>query len=90
MSGGSGLTLDIDGTLIEADKGDAQMTYKDFRGYHPLVGGCVELGLFAGSRFQHGNAAPKKNSSPLSISASTICPAPSQPSALTRLPTTTR
>ncbi len=29
MVGGSGLTLDIDGTLIEANKGDAQMTYKD-------------------------------------------------------------
>lgn len=60
MSGGSGLTLDIDGTLIEADKGDAEMTYKDFRGYHPLMGGSVELGLFAGSRFQHGNAAPQQ------------------------------
>ena len=60
MSGGSDLTLDIDGTLIEADKGDAEMTYKDFRGYHPLVGGSVELGLFAGSRFQHGNAAPQQ------------------------------
>jgi hypothetical protein len=61
MTGGSGLTLDIDGTLIEADKGDAQMTYKDFRGYHPLVGGSVELGLFAGSRFQHGNAVPQED-----------------------------
>ena len=60
MTGGTGLTLDIDGTLIEADKGDAQMTYKDFRGYHPLVGGSVELGLFAGSRFQHGNAVPQE------------------------------
>jgi hypothetical protein len=61
MTGGSGLTLDIDGTLIEADKGDAQMTYKDFRGYHPLVGGSVELGLFVGSRFQHGNAVPQQD-----------------------------
>lgn len=60
MSGGSGLTLDIDSTLIEADKGDAEMTYKDFRGYHPLVGGSVELGLFTGSRFQHGNAVPQQ------------------------------
>lgn len=60
ISGGSGLTLDIDGTPIEADKGDAKMTYKDFRGYHPLVGGSVELGLFAGSRFQHGNAVPQQ------------------------------
>jgi hypothetical protein len=60
MTGGSGLTLDIDGTLIEADKGDAQLTYKGFRGYHPLVGGCTELGLFVGSRFQHGNAVPQE------------------------------
>src|SRR6267143_495781 len=59
MTGGSGLTLDIDGTLIEADKGDAQMTYKGFRGYHPLVGGSVELSLFTGSQFQQGNAAPQ-------------------------------
>ena len=58
MTGGSGLTLDLDGTLIEADKGDAQLTYKGSRGYHPLVGGCTELGLFVGSRFQHGNATP--------------------------------
>lgn len=60
LTGGSGLVLDIDGTLIEADKGDATMTYKDFRGYHPLVGGSIELGLFVGSRFQQGNAAPQQ------------------------------
>lgn len=60
MTGGSGLTLDIDGTLIEADKGDAQPTYKGFRGYHPLVGGCTDLGLFVGSRFQPGNAVPQE------------------------------
>lgn len=58
MAGGSGLTLDIDGTLIAAVKGDAQPTYEGFRGYHPLVGGCTELGLFVGSRFRHGNTAP--------------------------------
>ncbi len=56
---GSHRTLDIDGSLIEADKGDALMTYKGFRGYHPLLGGCVELGLFVGSQFQQGNAVPQ-------------------------------
>ena len=61
LTGGSGLTLDIDSTLIEADKGDAQPTYKGFRGYHPLVGGCTDLGLFVGSRFQPGNAAPQEH-----------------------------
>jgi len=57
----SGLVLDIDSTLIEADKGDAQPTYRGFRGYHPLVGGCTELGLFVGSRFQHGNAVTQEH-----------------------------
>jgi hypothetical protein len=60
MTGGSGLTLDIDGTIIEADKGDAEMSYKGIRGYHPLLGACTELGLFVGSRFQQGNAAPQE------------------------------
>ena len=60
MAGGSGLTLDIDGTLIEAEKGDAEMTYKGFRGYHPLLGGCTELGLFTGSLFQQGNLSPQE------------------------------
>lgn len=60
VGGGSGHTLDIDGTLIEADKGDAEMTYKGFRGYHPLLGGCVEQGLFTGSLFQQGNLSPQE------------------------------
>ena len=60
MSGGSGLTLDIDGTLIEAEKGDAEMTYKGFRGYHPLLGGSVDLGLFMSSLFQQGNLSPQE------------------------------
>lgn len=60
MTGGSSLTLDIDGTIIEADKGDAEMSYEGLRGYHPLLGACTELGLFVGSRFQQGNAAPQE------------------------------
>ena len=59
MTGGSGLILDIDGTIIEADKGDALMSYKGIRGYHPLLGYCSELGLFVGSQFQHGNVSPQ-------------------------------
>jgi hypothetical protein len=61
LTGGSGLVLDIDSTLIEADKGDAQPTYKGFRGYHPLVGGCTDLGLFVGSRFEPGNAVTQEH-----------------------------
>ena len=60
MASSSAQTLDIDGTLIEADKGDAKMTYKGFRGYHPLLGGSVEMGLFMGSLFQQGNLSPQE------------------------------
>jgi hypothetical protein len=53
------LVLDIDGTLIEADKGDALKTYKGFRGYHPVLLGSVEFGLFVSSHFLPGSAAPQ-------------------------------
>lgn len=59
LTKGSKLTLDIDGSFIAADKGDAVMTYKWFRGYHALLAGCTEMGLFTLSRFQQGNATPQ-------------------------------
>lgn len=59
FSAGHGLTLDIDGTIIESDKGDGQMSYKGIRGYHPLLAACCELGVFVHSRFQFGNASPQ-------------------------------
>ncbi len=55
LTKGIGLTLDIDATVIEAEKGDANYTYEDVRGYQPLLAACVELGLFVNTRFQHGN-----------------------------------
>ncbi len=48
-------TLDVDASVIEADKGDAGYTYKEIRGYQPLLAACPEVGLFINSRFQHGN-----------------------------------
>lgn len=50
-----GKTLDVDASVIEADKGDAVYTYKEIRGYQPLLAACPEVGLFINSRFQHGN-----------------------------------
>ena len=55
LTKGLNLTLDVDATVIEADKGDAQYTYKEMRGYQPLLAACVEIGLFVDTRFQHGN-----------------------------------
>lgn len=52
-----GETLDIDATIIEADKGDARRTYKGNRGYQPLLGIIAEHGLVVGSEFRHGNHA---------------------------------
>ena len=51
----SGKTLDVDASVIEADKGDAKFTYKEIRGYQPLLAACPELGLYINTRFQHGN-----------------------------------
>lgn len=59
VTGKEGGTLDIDGTIIEADKGDAQKTYKGLYGYHPLLGIVAESGMIIGSDFREGNASPQ-------------------------------
>ncbi len=59
LSQAEACTLDIDATLIEADKGDAKKSYKGIRGYHPLVGIIAENGLAVGSEFREGNHSPQ-------------------------------
>ena len=54
-----GCILDIDGTIIEAEKGDAQKTYKGVYGYHPLLGIVAENGMIIGSDFREGNTSPQ-------------------------------
>jgi len=51
-------TLDMDATLIEAEKRSAQMTYKGFKGYSPLVCHLAENGLVLYSEFREGNVSP--------------------------------
>ena len=53
-----GYTLDIDATGIEAEKQSAQMTYKGYTGYMPMVGHLAENGLIIGDEFREGNASP--------------------------------
>ena len=53
-----GYTLDIDATGIEAQKQSAQMTYKGYTGYMPMVGHLAENGLIVGDEFREGNASP--------------------------------
>jgi hypothetical protein len=51
-------TLDIDATLIEAEKRDGAWTYKKFRGYAPMVGHLAENGLAVADEFRAGNDSP--------------------------------
>lgn len=53
-----GYTLDIDATGIEAEKQTAQMTYKGYTGYMPMVGHLAENGLIVGDEFREGNESP--------------------------------
>jgi len=48
-------TLDTDGTIIEAEKAEAQWTYKKEKGYQPALGFLFELGLIIGDEFREGN-----------------------------------
>jgi Transposase DDE domain group 1 len=52
------LTLDIDATGIEAEKYGAFYTYKNYKGYMPLVGHIAETGAIVGDEFREGNVAP--------------------------------
>jgi len=51
-------TLDLDATAILAEKKEAEMTYKGFRGYIPIVGHLAENGLVIYAEFRQGNVAP--------------------------------
>jgi len=48
-------TLDHDATVIEAEKEEAQWTYKKEKGYQPLMGFLFELGLILDDDFREGN-----------------------------------
>lgn len=48
-------TLDVDATVIEAEKEAAQWTYKKEKGYQPLLGFLFELGLILADEFRDGN-----------------------------------
>lgn len=52
------LTLDIDAVGIEAEKEDAEYTYKGYKGYMPLLGFIPEIGCCVGYEFREGNVPP--------------------------------
>jgi len=54
-----GSILDIDATIIQSEKGDAQKTYKGNLGYQPLLGIISENSMVVGSDFREGNISPQ-------------------------------
>lgn len=54
------ITLDIDATEIIARKADSRWTYKNNRGYMPMVGHIAETGQVVACDFREGNASPAK------------------------------
>lgn len=54
----SSYTLDVDATLIEAEKRDAQWSYKGLKGYMPMLGFLVETPICLMEEFREGNASP--------------------------------
>ena len=55
------VTLDIDSSLIEADKKEAQKTYKGFDGYNPLLAWLDEPNVFLSGVFRPGNSSPQSH-----------------------------
>jgi hypothetical protein len=51
-------TLDVDATLIEGEKRDAQWSYLGVRGYMPLLGFLCETPVCLVDEFREGNVSP--------------------------------
>jgi len=52
-----GYTLDVDTTVIEADKKEAQWTYKKVKGYQPILAFLAETPLCLAYEFREGNVS---------------------------------
>ncbi len=50
-------TLDVDATVIEAEKKEAQWTYKKVKGYQPILAFLAENGVCLTHEFREGNVA---------------------------------
>ena len=54
-------TLDVDATVIEAEKREAKVTYKGEKGYPPQIGFLFETGLVLEDEFREGNVPASAN-----------------------------
>lgn len=51
-------TLDVDATILETEKEEAQWTYKKVKGYQPLLGFLWGKGVVLHEEFREGNVPP--------------------------------
>jgi hypothetical protein len=58
---GEEYTLDIDATVIEAEKEDAEWSYKKVKGYQPMLGYIAEVPVCLHSEFRAGNVPAGAN-----------------------------
>ncbi len=60
LDGRREVTLDIDATVIASDKADAKWTYKNHKGYTPMVGHLAETEQIVAVDFRDGKCPPNK------------------------------
>lgn len=70
----SEITLDIDSTLIEANKELARKTFEGFPGYNPLLAWVAEANVWLSGVFREGNSSPQSHLLPLLKRAERLLP----------------
>jgi len=73
-SGTADYTLDVDATVIEAEKKEAAMTYKGLRGYQPQLGYLAENGICLTHEFRAGNVPAQSGALRFLRRSRRLCP----------------
>jgi len=67
-------TLDIDATVIEAEKKEAQWTYKKVKGYQPILAFLAESGVCLTQEFREGNVVAQSGALQFFRRCLSLCP----------------
>jgi hypothetical protein len=70
----SDYTLDIDATVIEAEKKEAKWTYKEVLGYQPQLGFLAENGICLSQEFREGNVPAQSGAGRFLKRCLRLCP----------------
>lgn len=67
-------TLDVDATIIKAEKEEAEMTYKGMPGYQPQLGFLAEIGVCLSQEFRQGNVPAQSDAVRFIKRCRRLCP----------------